>query len=392
MQAPHIPVSIVSYSSTGRLLTVDDLFTTLFGFTQEEAVGAYFHELILTTPYREAFIALLSSYIRTGKPEPNKILWHLQGRNKDGETFPITQVQCTAGEENEKIFISNIQKTQIDECSLSFDIRGSILLCSSKMAQDFFGEKQLMGKKIVDLVPSLQPQPPADGSPPNYLYLMEGMEEGERKSMHVTLAKDNKNMVLQFATATVGFNMTIFNATFQAINPFEEVVILADSCDQIVACNSQVFPILGYKEEELQGKHLNVLLPEVIDVDSLEQIEEKHLDKRAKLLSIWRDDSVAKVMEVQHNNGMTMMVICYSLSFDHEHLSVILRKVIGTDLPPEIQVIGKYSIGQLIATGNYGKVKKAVHIESREKVAVKIINKKLMTTRSNPRYARDRNS
>jgi len=51
----------------------------------------------------------------------------------------------------------------------------------------------------------------------------------------------------------------------------------------------------------------------------------------------------------------------------------------GTDLPPEPVIVGKYSIGNLIAVGNYGKVKKAKHIETGLEVAVKIINKKLMT-------------
>jgi len=59
-------------------------------------------------------------------------------------------------------------------------------------------------------------------------------------------------------------------------------------------------------------------------------------------------------------------------------LSVIVRKVEGTDLSPELQIVGNYSIGELIASGNYGKVKKANHIETGAEVAVKIINKKLM--------------
>jgi len=50
-----------------------------------------------------------------------------------------------------------------------------------------------------------------------------------------------------------------------------------------------------------------------------------------------------------------------------------------TDLAPELQIIGKYSIGKLIAVGNYGKVKKATHLETKEKLAVKIINKRLMS-------------
>jgi len=107
------------------------------------------------------------------------------------------------------------------------------------------------------------------------------------------------------------------------------------------------------------------------------------VDKKRKvaLPSIWRDDGVvAKVLEVRHGSGTTMSVVCHSLPLqnDEQHISVILRKVKGTDLAPESQTVGKYTIGKLIAAGNYGKVKKAYYIDSGNEVAVKIINKKLM--------------
>src|SRR5438067_1123818 len=57
-------------------------------YTPKEAVGSYLHELILETPYREAFVALLSSYTRTGKPEVHlhEILFSHSSRIKHSGT------------------------------------------------------------------------------------------------------------------------------------------------------------------------------------------------------------------------------------------------------------------------------------------------------------------
>jgi len=94
---------------------------------------------------------------------------------------------------------------------------------------------------------------------------------------------------------------------------------------------------------------------------------------------VWRHDGVRKLLELRHRDGFTMMTISTSLPVNKNgDLSVILRKVEGTDLSPELQIVGNYSIGELIATGTYGKVKKANHLETGAEVAVKIINKKLM--------------
>jgi len=87
---------------------------------------------------------------------------------------------------------------------------------------------------------------------------------------------------------------------------------------------------------------------------------------------------VRKLLELKHRDGSTMMTISTSLPVNQNDLSVIVRKVEGTDLSPELQIVGNYSIGELIATGTYGKVKKANHLETGAEVAVKIINKKLM--------------
>jgi len=54
--------TIVSYLSTGHLLSVDTNFELIFGYSQSELLGTVVQDIIFLTPYREAFTAVLSSY------------------------------------------------------------------------------------------------------------------------------------------------------------------------------------------------------------------------------------------------------------------------------------------------------------------------------------------
>jgi serine/threonine protein kinase len=55
----------------------------------------------------------------------------------------------------------------------------------------------------------------------------------------------------------------------------------------------------------------------------------------------------------------------------------------------ELKAVGKYSIGDFIASGAYGKVKRATHNDTGVEVAVKIINKKLMNPEEQSRAQRE---
>jgi PAS domain-containing protein len=194
-------------------------------------------------------------------------------------------------------------------------------------------------------------------------------------SVQVRVREGNlEDMLLRVRAVELGTLGTVFSATFVRTNPFEEVILLADSSDQILSCGGQISPTLGYTQNELIGKHLNILLPDVVERD------DQHLDKKRKLKPpfVWASDGVAKVIEVKDAGGDILSVICRSLPVE-EKLCVLLSKVKGVHLSPEPKVAGRYSIGPLIAVGNYGKVKKATNIDTGQEVAVKIINKKLMT-------------
>jgi PAS domain S-box-containing protein len=379
--------TVLSYLPSGQVLSVDEHFTTLFGYTKEEVIGNYLQDIIYPSPYREAFIAVLSSFRKTGKPELRGILWQMQAKHKDGTIFHINQTQCAMGEGDSMIFIANIQKIQFDTCTISFDLKGTILLCASTSLTvlEFFGERKLLGKKLIDIAPKLLPQPSVEGAEPGYLFLTEGVLPGEYKSVNVQiLGKEGslENMLLQVRKINLGAIGIVFSATFNRVNPFVEVLLLVNSSDLITACSSQVLPVLGYSEDQLIGKHLDFLLPESTDQQHSSSSDE-HSEKKRGITSpsIWRDESVvAKVLEVRHCLGTTMSVVCNTLPLPEQNLSVLLRKVKGTDLAPESQVVGKYTIGKLIAVGSYGKVKKAYRTDSGNEVAVKILNKKLMNS------------
>jgi PAS domain S-box-containing protein len=398
---PLQAASIISYLPNGTLLTVDEHFTSIFGWTPSEAKGSLLHELILPPPYREAFQGLLSQYERTGNPEFCGRMWQLEGIHKNRSTFSISLSQCETGEGDSKCFIANIEKTNVSTCTISFDMFGSILMNrgSSSTLVEFFGEKDLRGKKIYDFVPDLQPNADNNNARPNYQYLLEGLANGKTTmSVKVVGNQENKDMTLLLTTMNVGMNNTIiFTGTFKQLNPKMEVILLIDAADRIINCNSQVSNTLGYTEQQLNGRPINILLPETAlypastkSSDSGEGPLKKRKSFDLPFPSIWREESGSKVLEIKHSDETTMMVICTILPVNGSKLCIMLRKVEGTDqTSQELRTVGKYSIGEFIAAGNYGKVKKAHRIDTGEEVAVKIINKKLMNEEEGGRALRE---
>lgn len=402
MDAPNETkaASIISYLPNGTVLTVDENFTSIFGWTPSEAKGSLLHELILPTPYREAFHALLSQYVKTGNPEFCGRMWQLEGIHKNRTLFSINLSQCETGDGDSKCFIANLEKAEACTCTISFDIFGSILMSrgGSATIADFFGEKDLRGKKIFEFVPDLQPAAHPDERP-SYQYLREGLEDGRTKMMNVKVLgkEENKEMTLVLSTMNVGVNTIIFSGTFKQHIPKMEVILLIDSGDRIISCNSQVSNTLGYTEAQLHGRPINILLPETAlypastrSSDSGEGPLKKRKSFDMAFPSIWREESGPKVLEIKHSDDTTMMVICTTLPVNDSKLCVMLRKVEGTDqTSQELRTVGKYLIGEFIAAGNYGKVKKAHRIDTGAEVAVKIINKKLMNEEEEVRAMRE---
>jgi len=304
------------------------------------------------------------------------------------------------GDGDSKIFIANLERVKADTCTISFDILGTILLCrcNNTTLVEFFGG-EVLGKNITDFVPELQPHSSPSDPRPTYLYLRDAADQRRLKNFNVKVKRDDGevDMLLQVQAINVGINAVIFNATFKKLNPTMEVILLADSFDRIVACNSQVGPILGFSEDELIGKDMNWLLPEAAfnpppysnSNDDAPRKKRKSVD--TPLPSIWREETgMARIIEVKNKIGNTMMVICNTLPVSQYKLSVILKKLEGTDqTSQELRTVGKYAIGDFIAAGNYGKVKRASRIDTGAEVAVKIINKKLMNEEEQVRAMRE---
>jgi hypothetical protein len=62
------------------------------------------------------------------------LLIQVKAIHKDGSTFLISQSQYVNREGDLLIFIANFEKNQVAECTITFDIRGTILLCTSQVS------------------------------------------------------------------------------------------------------------------------------------------------------------------------------------------------------------------------------------------------------------------
>jgi len=179
--------SMVSFTTTGQVLSADESFAVIFGFAPNEIIGKSLNETILPTPYSEACASLLDSFLKTGRPQLGNRKWNFEAKHKNGEIMPIIVTLCELGQQGSKEFLAILEKGQPETCTISFDEYGNILLCRSanKMLVEFFGFKDVAKKKITDLVPDLLPRLSNRDPRPNYLYLRDEADPRKVHSMNV---------------------------------------------------------------------------------------------------------------------------------------------------------------------------------------------------------------
>lgn len=169
---------------------------------------------------------------------------------------------------------------------------------------EFFGEKDLKGKNIQEVVPELQAIESTNQPRPCYQYLVHELENSQKKTMNVRIIskEGTSEMSLQLSTTLVGFTTTIFQGVFKPLNPKMEVIIIIDAEEKIVGCNSQTLPILGYTDDQLINRPINILLAETLVAHPRAGSSGEAAPKRRKSMEMfgqnqhlaWRGDEYEK--------------------------------------------------------------------------------------------------
>jgi len=173
-----------------------------------------------------------------------------------------------------------------------------------------------------------------------------------------------------------------------------EGIFTLDEHGVIIDTNQFVFSLFGFNKNELIGVKLCDLAPDI------KLGSEGNWPKRQRTsLSEWSVTSVAQSAYFRHKSGEAVPIHwkIYELYSSAEKYLLRLNRVFLPPLhfskpkPHKPKQVGQYIMENTIGTGAFGKVKRAVHIQTHKEVAVKILNKQLMEAPDMERSKREGN-
>eukprot|EP00027_Filamoeba_sp_ATCC50430_P011920 CAMPEP_0168565058 /NCGR_PEP_ID=MMETSP0413-20121227/13601_1 /TAXON_ID=136452 /ORGANISM="Filamoeba nolandi, Strain NC-AS-23-1" /LENGTH=717 /DNA_ID=CAMNT_0008596821 /DNA_START=116 /DNA_END=2266 /DNA_ORIENTATION=+ len=433
--------TIITIKIDGIILSVDKNCCKLFGYTLDELIGQPVKKLI-PPPYKEQHDQFLSNYATTRIPKIIGKSRVVEGQHKDGTIFPIrlsvskvggsgkvSAVSCGEGTtetcpvtgmkgsnphlsennnnnsllsashnplecDDETIFIGMIDKLEDKSGSITINTNGIIVSCNQNV-EELFGYRanELIGSNVHLIMPS-----PHKERHDTYIsnYLKGGIPKVIGKVRNVPARHKQGNVFpisLQVEPIKVG-PITLFRGKIEKVNEME-AVFLIDGDGLIKSCNQNfVVSLFGYSANELIGENISVLIPK-IHQRTTEPTFPPHNEetmvpeaKRVKLSQAsndsWKSPGIHR-KELQHRDGSLFPVILEISTYQDDqgkmmYAARIRRADSETKQLPENQLksIGDYYITKTVGQGSYGKVKLAYHRDSKEYVAIKILQKAKM--------------
>jgi len=371
----HATSSRAVFATDGRLVAADRNFPILFGFSPEEIIGKYTQDILLDPPYRTLFTHILNNFLDEG----NERHCLIEGKHQNNTTFPLL-MECE-NPQTEATVTVKLTKVEYPTCSFTFDPNGCII---ASVGSEIFGysASDACKLKLSELLPYLV-QKQLDGEQrPSYKYLKQNFQE--HKIQIVTgLSKAGSLLLvsMEMDTLNVG-ELFIFRARMKKLDVDNmECILCLDGEGIIKESNGFILPLFGYNEDEVLEKAISSLAPEITCYS------QENCSKRQKTsMSEWTSYSSTSDAHFKHRNGDLIPISWKALDIGSERRIIRMKRAnvpLSNISASPLRVkrskqIGSYLIQNTIGSGNYGKVKRAIHVHTHREVAVKILNKTTM--------------
>lgn len=393
--------TIVSIDKEGNILSVDKNCCRLFGYELEELVG---HPLttLIPSPYKEQHDTYLQNYAKTRVPKIIGKSRIVEGQHKDTSIFPIRLSVSQVGSGEDVIFIGVIDKLEDQSAQVTINAQGIIISCNQNV-QELFGYKtnELIGKNVNVLMPA-----PYKENHDTYLanYIKGGAPKVIGKVRNVAGRHSNGTVFpisLQVEQLKIG-QLTLFRGKIEKVESMEAVFTI-DEKGTIINCNKNfVTPLFGYEPQDLLGKSISILIPQIHHSENSNSLQgqtstkdpepdskRQKLSSQETLSDSWKSPGI-HLKQLKHKDGSAFPVFLEIFSFSNNGTTAYSVRIKRMDSQHEKEylaensdlggkMIGDYSILRTVGQGTYGKVKLGLQRDKKLQVAIKMLQKAKMS-------------
>lgn len=431
----------ISLSKFGTIVAVDTGIQKLLGYEPEELITRPFED-ILASPYKELVdIYIYNSAKRFQGGSLTLQPRVLEAQHKDGRILPVQLSVSILGESYDKgnpQIICFVEESKDKSVIITTDQNGVIVSCNNNV-EFLFGFKptEISSKKLNVLLPLETDflRASVGAGQPSFDYLVRNTVAQHKTGNRFPVCYHVKPF-------KVGEFVLYHNQVFKMDNSVEALLTIDDREMITSCCQHFMFALFGFRASELIGRPLGVFLPKLtrcvpdtLNSDHM-QPQQKKKQKRSSnatypamelLVQQWcckseeqsEEQVVPQLVEALHKDGSVVSAHLEVFPWKHDDKQKFALRLsrIGDDfnsrkqsdtstlnstassivgsvtaapglmphlaLPTNIQKImkkiGEYVPGEVIGKGSFGKVKKAIHFRTREKVAIKILSKTSMS-------------
>jgi PAS domain S-box-containing protein len=342
---------------------------SVFGFRDEECADRH-----LSMFFAPAFKGICLSLALESQQKREQLF--AEGQSCNGAVFVISiMVTEVVVSDNEKSYIANISKVKMNDALITVSKSGEIK--AANQGADYMFKKsfhEMCGTPISFLIPDLE-------GIENCLLKM----KGEKRQV---LGKDStgKNLSLLISLQQGPAGLITVSISNLDLSVDLGLFMTIDENGNVVETSSyQYFSQLGYLSNELVGKNISDIIPE-LDVDTFLEKSRTKRQKRGSGESSISTSRTAFRVNVFHKNGsqkpFVMNIWKYKNNLGKIMLSAQLKQGEDATVPALVQSIpsriASYRIGKELDDATGGTVYSAVDENTGESVVLKIQDKRLL--------------
>jgi len=365
---------MIVFAEDGTIVGAQDV-QKLFLLSEEEVTNQHIN-ILFSAPFKGICMSLALESMR--KKEP--VL--AEGQRKNGTRFPLSLMITQVPEEAKTVYIANVEKLKSDESLITVTKTGTIVACNSH-SESLFNRSfhQVCGTPISSLIPAIG----------------EKAELIAKENRHcwVTVGKDEKGNQIGLSVSVEPGVSGFINIRAENLDLRHSqmgVFLTIDSDGTIIESSRyQHYYLLGYSSEDLIGKNISTLLPE-LDIENYLESEKAKKLKTSESSSLFTSHKAFRTI-VKLRDGtfkqFIMNIWRHKADKGEVLLSLHLKPFVidGDDIPPlagdqrpgeALKSIASYIIEQEIDEATCGNVYTATNKKTGESVVVKVQKKSLM--------------